>query len=358
MRTITFFNNKGGVGKTSLVYHLSWMYAQQGLKVLAVDLDPQANLTSMFLDEEMLEHLWPDGEHPETILGSLRPIIRGIGDGKPPHLQPVPTTASLFASPISLLVGDLGLSAFEDKLSASWPLCNDRDESAFRVISAFHRMIVSAATEAGSDVVLLDVGPNLGAINRAVLIAADHVVIPLAPDLFSMQGLRNLGPALRRWRAEWDERLPKNPASDLNLPTGTMRPAGYIFMQHFAKDRRPVKAFDRWMQRIPREYRVSVLDESDGGEVQLDADPYCLAKLKHYRSLMPMAMEARRPMFVLKPADGAIGAHTYAVQECRQDFEQLAKQVASVCGVGVRTAAESSPFYSPKNTVSAPQRHR
>lgn len=342
MKTITFFNNKGGVGKTSLVYHLSWMYAQQDLKVLAVDLDPQANLTSMFLDEDTLETLWPDGEHPETVLGSLRPIIRGIGDLKEPHLQHVCSVPSLFAPAISLLVGDLGLSAFEDKLSASWPLCNDRDESAFRVISAFHRMIAAAAAQAEADIVLVDVGPNLGAINRAALIATDHVIIPLAPDLFSMQGLRNLGPTLRRWRTEWTERVPKNPAPDLSLPAGTMNPAGYVFMQHFAKDRRPVKAFDRWMQRIPREYRVSVLDEPDGAPVQVDADPYCLAKLKHYRSLMPMAMEARKPMFLLKPADGAIGAHTYAVQECRKDFQLLADKIASVCGVGRPAPAAAS----------------
>lgn len=333
MKTITFFNNKGGVGKTSLVYHLSWMYSLHGLKVLAVDLDPQANLTSMFLDEDTLESLWPEGEHPETILGCLRPIIRGIGDLKAPHLQQVNSASSLFPSGISLLVGDLGLSAFEDKLSASWPLCNDRDESAFRVISAFHRMISTAAEGAEAHVVLVDVGPNLGAINRAALIATDHVVIPLAPDLFSMQGLRNLGPTLRRWRTEWAERVPKNPAPDLSLPAGTMNPAGYVLMQHFAKDRRPVKAFDRWMQRIPREYRVSVLNESDGTPVQVDVDPFCLATLKHYRSLMPMAMEARRPMFLLKPADGAIGAHTYAVQDCRQDFQHLAGKIASVCGM-------------------------
>ncbi len=334
MKIITFFNNKGGVGKTSLVYHLSWMYAQQGLEVLAVDLDPQANLTSMFLDEDRLEALWPEGEHPETILGSLRPIIRGIGDIKSPYLQQVSSAASLFPTGISLLAGDLGLSSFEDKLSASWPLCNDRDESAFRVISAFHRMVVKAAQQADADVVLVDVGPNLGAINRAALIATDHVVIPLAPDLFSMQGLRNLGPTLRRWRTEWNERVSKNPASDLPLPAGTMNPAGYVFMQHFARDQRPVKAFDRWMQRIPREYRVSVLDEPDGERVQVDADPFCLAKLKHYRSLMPMAMEARKPMFLLKPADGAIGAHTYAVQDCLRDFQLLADKTASVCGVG------------------------
>ena len=48
MKSIAFFNNKGGVGKTSLIYHLAWMFAERGVNVLAVDLDPQANLTSMF----------------------------------------------------------------------------------------------------------------------------------------------------------------------------------------------------------------------------------------------------------------------------------------------------------------------
>lgn len=178
MKIITLFNNKGGVGKTSLVYHLAWMYAQQGLKVLAADLDPQANLSAMFLDEDKLESLWPEGEHPNTILGSLRPMIRGTGNLTPPHLETIPSeslffnAASMFSPSISLLVGDLGLSAFEDKLSASWPLCNDRDESAFRVISAFFRMIVAGASQVNADVVLVDVGPNLGAINRAALICS------------------------------------------------------------------------------------------------------------------------------------------------------------------------------------------
>ena len=54
MKTIAFFNNEGGVGKTSLVYHLSHMYAEMGVQTLAVDLDPQANLTAMFVDEDRL----------------------------------------------------------------------------------------------------------------------------------------------------------------------------------------------------------------------------------------------------------------------------------------------------------------
>lgn len=38
MKTIAFFNNKGGVGQTSLVYHLAWMYADLGVSVVAADL--------------------------------------------------------------------------------------------------------------------------------------------------------------------------------------------------------------------------------------------------------------------------------------------------------------------------------
>jgi chromosome partitioning protein len=137
MKIIAFFNNKGGVGKTSLVYHLSWMFADNGIKVLAADLDPQANLTSMFLDEERLEDLWPDDIHPDTIYGTIRPILRGVGDIEAPHIERVDDN-------LGLLVGDLGLSNFEDKLSANWPRCHNRDEAAFRVISAFYRAVREA----------------------------------------------------------------------------------------------------------------------------------------------------------------------------------------------------------------------
>lgn len=324
MKTIAFFNNKGGVGKTSLVYHLAWMYADQGIRTLAVDLDPQANLTAMFMDEEQLEALWPDNEHPDTVYGAIQPILRGIGDIATPKVQmPHPN--------LGLIAGDLGLSRFEDKLSDAWPRCHNKDESAFRTMTAFHRMIMQGASW-GAELVLVDVGPNLGAINRAALIASDQVVVPLAPDLFSLQGLKNLGPTLRDWRENWSDLMAKAP-SDLSIPSGTMAPVGYVVMQHGIRDSRPVKAYMRWMDRIPTVYRQAMLKETATSSPALSDDPYNLAQLKHYRSLMPLAMEANKPMFFLKPADGAIGAHVEAVRSCYQDFLKLAKQVASLADI-------------------------
>ncbi len=326
MKTIAFFNNKGGVGKTSLVYHLAWMFADKGIKILAVDLDPQANLTSMFLGEDRLEQLWPDDEHPNTIHGAINPILRGVGDIAQPHVERITHN-------IGLVAGDLGLSKFEDSLSENWPKCLDGKPDAFRVITAFYRIILAAAEDA--TLVLIDVGPNLGAINRSALISAEQVVIPLAPDLFSLQGLKNLGPSLREWRAGWIKRLAELPKNEnISVPSGGMQPSGYVVMQHGIRDSRPVKAYQRWLDKMPTTYRQSVLAETTVKSVPAPLDdPYNLALLKHYRSLMPMAMEANKPMFFLRSADGAIGAHQAAVVSCYADFEKLAAKIAANAGI-------------------------
>jgi chromosome partitioning protein len=338
---IAFFNNKGGVGKTSLVFHLSWMYADLGLEVIAMDLDPQANLTAAFLDEERLEELWPEGPHPLTISGAVRPLVTGEGDISEPVLEPIrevpdpfPQVSSFSTETLHLIVGDLGLSAFEDELAESWSKCLSGSPRAFRVVSAFHRLARRAADRREADVVLMDLGPNLGAINRAALIAADYVVFPLSADLFSLQGLRNLGPTLRTWRTDWRKRLEQNAEPGLPLSAGDMQPVGYVVLQHSVRLDRPVKTYDRWIARIPQVYRDAILGERGEVAVEVEDDPHCLLLLKHYRSLMPLAQEARKPMFHLKPADGAIGAHVEAVRGVRQDFERLARVIARRVGLG------------------------
>lgn len=325
MKTVAFFNNKGGVGKTSLVYHLAWMFAAQGVPVLAVDLDPQSNLTSMFLSEDRLERLWQE-EDANTVSDCLRPLMDGTGDILAPHIERLDFN-------LGLLCGNLALSRFEDSLSETWPKCLDDAELGriFRVTTAFYRMIVHAVETLPADLVLIDVGPNLGAINRATMIASDSVVLPLAPDLFSLQGLKNLGPTLRDWRKGWQKRRGNALGASINipLPQGDMTPIGYVVMQHGIRDSRPVKAYQYWLDRVPATYREYVLNEPPGGDMpDLASDPHRLALLKHYRSLMPMAQEANKPIFSLTPADGAIGSHAAAVQHCYEDFLALARALA------------------------------
>jgi cellulose biosynthesis protein BcsQ len=317
---LTFFNNKGGVGKTSLVYHLSWMFAEMGRRVVALDLDPQANLTAGFLDEDQLEQIWETTGEPNTIYRAVQPLT-AVGDLRDPVLTPI-------TSRLHLVPGDVALSGFEETLSSVWPdsMGDNNLYRPFRILTAFWQVAQNAAQRVDADLILTDVGPNLGAINRSALIATDFVVIPLGADLFSLQGLQNLGPTLRTWRNLWRKRLENWPNPEFELPEGRMRPLGYIIQQHSVRLSRPVKAYDRWVNRMPGVYHQSVLGESDK-RITPDADPDCLATLKHYRSLMPLAQEARKPIFKLTPADGAIGSHAVAVKEAYSDFRSLAEVI-------------------------------
>ena len=167
----------------------------------------------------------------------------------------------------------------------------------------------SVAQRHRAEVVLVDVGPGLGAINRAALVASDHVVVPVVPDLFSLQGLRDLGPTLRGWRGGWQRMLDALGETRRPLPAGGMAPLGYIVLGQGVRLSRPVQAYQRWISRIPGDFHDAVLGRPGPPPVP---DSYCLAQLTHYHSLMPLAQEARKPMFALKPADGAFGGHSQA----------------------------------------------
>ena len=321
---LTFFNIKGGAGKTSLVYHVSWMLSELGHTMLVVDLDPQANLTAMFLGERRLEELWDthDRDPGKTIHKCVEPLLQG-GDVRDPKLFSM-------AYELFLLPGDLALSGFEELLSTEWPNCLGRQNLCrpFRVITSFWEVIQKGARQCGAQIVLVDVGPSLGAINRSALIATDFVVVPLAADLFSCQGLRNLGPALRQWRSDWKGRRNHWETPSFELPEGGMNPIGYVIRQHGVRVTRPIEAYDRWVKRMPAEYSASVLGRTlKSGPADPQGDRNSIATVKHYRSLVPLAQDARKPIFALAPADGAIGSHAAAARGAFRDFEQLAKEI-------------------------------
>ena len=135
------------------------------------------------------------------------------------------------------------------------------------------------------------------------------------------------------WRSGWKERLDKNPAKDLPLPEGRMEPIGYVVMQHAEKLGRPVRAYERWAKRIPEVYSEEIL----GKQVKLGDGPNKnqLGSIRHYRSLMPMAQEAHKPIFHLRPADGAIGSLQNAVMDARENFKQLAVEISKRCNVAI-----------------------
>ena len=303
-----------------------------GYRALACDLDPQANLTAAFLNEDRLEKLWDEDNEgsAKTILQCVRPLTK-VGDIKTPKLVEI-------TSKLCLIPGDLALAGFEDTLSSEWPNALGSSElfRPFRILSAFSTVMQSGAEEMNASIILADVGPNLGAINRSALIATDHIIVPLGADLFSLQGLRNLGPTLDRWRQDWQLRRANWEHPDFSLPDGGMEPVGYIVQQHGVRLNRPVRAYDKWVNRMPEEYARNLCGDSNGPYPATPAqdEEHALATVKHYRSLAPMAQEARKPIFHLTTADGAIGSHAAAANDARRDFRDLARKIVQRIGLG------------------------
>jgi chromosome partitioning protein len=339
---LSFFNNKGGVGKTTLVYHLSWMFSLLGLRVLVVDLDPQANLTAAFIDDEQLAEIWrkepsngsrfrfqSDAANARisSVFDAVKPIL-DVGDFAPADY--------FMASPtLALIPGDLALSGFEDALSDAWrDSNNDKNLTRpFRLMTAFWRLAQESAERHRADLILFDVGPNLGALNRSALLASSHVVVPLGGDLFSLQGLRNLGPTLIEWRTGWNRRLKNWADPEFDIPDGAMQPIGYVSMRHTVRLARPVQAVNRWLNQMPAAFNTSVLKQASADDLTVQNDPNCLALLKNYSSLVSLAQEARKPMFALKVSDGALGAHFNAARSSGDDFKLLAEKIAQRMGI-------------------------
>ena len=305
------------------MYHVACMLSELGIKTIAIDLDPQSNLTSMFLTDERLEEVYEDNS-PDTILDAITPIVNG-DPATPVHIEKI-------NDDLGVILGNLALSTFEDTLSDAWLKCLNEEIYSFRITSIFKTIIDEAAQRFRAEVVLIDVGPNLGAINRAVTISSDYIIMPVASDLFSLQGIKNLGKTLSTWKKQWDQRKALRPAQlTVRIPDHHAIPAGYIVMQYTAKESRPVKSYLKWANRIPHVFNAYVLAKNDEEIHAIETDTNCIALLKHYRSLAFMSMEAHKPIFLLKSADGAIGAHVYAVQKSYEEFKKLTQSLLERC---------------------------
>jgi hypothetical protein len=152
----------------------------------------------------------------------------------------------------------------------------------------------------------------------------------MAPDLFSLQGLENIGPTLREWRHDWEatcERyLSGRPQED--LPIHTFRPIGYIVQQHLARADRIPHGYQRWAEQIPYIFRQYVLEETAAPRgLTVENDEHCIALIKHFASLVPLAQIARKPIFDLKQADGIGGGQVQAVARCRTEFTKWVKNL-------------------------------
>lgn len=166
---IAIINNKGGVGKTTCTAGLSIALAEQGYKILAIDTDPQGNLSRLFGFE-------PKEERKETLYHCINNVLKG-GEYKTSDF-----IVDTDDKNIDLLVGDINLTSNRIEV--------ERALTKFTFI--YKKIIESIKKDKKYDFIIFDTCPSLGAENSQILVAAEYIIIPSTTGRNSVEGIDQL----------------------------------------------------------------------------------------------------------------------------------------------------------------------
>lgn len=355
-KIVTVFNNKGGVGKTTLTYHLAHALGELGHKVLLIDLDPQCNLTIIALQMDTIHDIWTaedqfiedfanareqlgDGafkdmlHKPRSIHFTLKPTEDGTAevDALPP---PIPLKDG-----VHIIPGRLTLHLFEAKIGERWSGIYQGDPLSIRTGTRVRALAHEYAKIYGYDIVILDTSPSLGALNRHLLSLADGFIIPCSPDLFSVYGIRNIGDALRTWRKQFESIFHfLSDQKRANFPEKFVRFMGYTIYNakrysKYENDLNLAKAHHNYAVQIPSTIASSIDAENRlSMNVLLDNSIGANAVIHSHNTFPSMSQKYHMPMWelpdcgVLDAEDrSTIGGNQHAYRATRTAYQTFAQ---------------------------------
>jgi cellulose biosynthesis protein BcsQ len=220
-KRIAIYNHKGGVGKTTLTVNIAYALTELGKKVLLVDSDPQCNLTSYLIDASVVDDMLDSSETSkgETLWSAIKPVADGVGEAR--LIEPKGINKLL------LLPGDILLSKFEQDLYHFWSESFLRKVRGYRGTAALSALVNEVAAKHEIDYIFYDSGPNIGPLNRAILLDCDYFIVPAACDSFSIRAFKTLGQTLADWIRDWSTAISLAPDNVYLLP-GRPTMMGYI----------------------------------------------------------------------------------------------------------------------------------
>jgi len=326
MKSIAFFNNKGGVGKTTLLCNLAGHFGLKlGQRVLIIDADPQSNATAYLLPSETLQQLYND-ENSANLYEYYEPIAAGRG-----YSEQHPTISQSIRFGVDLLPGHPRFALREDLLAKDWGDTLTGNERGLQTTFAFRHLL--SEFKDSYDFVFIDMGPSLGAINRSILLSADYFITPMSADLFSLMAIENIILSLATWRDDlsgglgfFERRNGAHYVCDGETVRWKLLFLGYVMQQYKAKsvrgELRAVGSYDRIIQQFPAD--IEKLNNNFGRHT---TSPVDLGRFPSLYSLVPMSQSAHAPIFSLGSADGVVGAHFSKVDEAGEMFAAIAERL-------------------------------
>jgi len=324
MKSITIFNNKGGVGKTTFLCNLaSYIGLKMDKRVLVIDADPQCNATIYLLPESFIIQLY-DSNTRETIDSFFDTLRRGKGY----RINPVPAKETKRFG-VDLIPGDPKLALSEDLLASDWIDGISGVPRGLQTTFVFKDIMLRYSDY---DYIFIDVGPSLGGINRAVLIGSDYFIVPMSSDIFSLMAIKNISQSLLKWKRDLQKGLAdyeteEGYSYDISGHVAEWRLsfAGYVTQQYTAKttqgERHPVKAYEKILRRVPHLIKEELINKFSKLPSGIT---YKLGEIPNLHSIVPMSQTVNAPIFELKAKDGVVGSHFAKVKEAEEIYSQIA----------------------------------
>jgi len=330
--TVCLFNNKGGVGKTTLLCNVaSTISMNYDLRVLVIDADPQCNSTQLVLSPEIVERTIIPGKNGGTIFDALKPLQLGEPSISK-DVQIISGDETRFG--FDFIPGNPSLSLLEDKLSSAWVSFCAGDFAGFRQTNWVHQL----KNELDYDIVFFDIGPSLGALNRTILIGSGFFIAPLSCDIFSISGLSNMSAWFNQWMKKYKMALTQCEDSDvidslgeyphLEDPSTSARFIGYTVQQYITRvshgERRPTKAYEKIRKRIPKEIQKTMTPYLKPGLKESNLE---LGDVPNMYSLVPMAQSSNSPVCMLESSDGLNGAQYKQLERYKKFVQRLSLSI-------------------------------
>lgn len=262
---ISVFNNKGGVGKTTLTWNLADALAEKGKRVLLIDFDPQCNLSIAMLGAENFKSMvGTAGGTGKTIRSFLQGYLQNTGPG-PIMVHQGPHTNKN----VKLVAGDFWLNVYSDSLSVGQDLLTGNGIAKFTALRVLEQNLARAGEE--FDYTLVDLPPSFGGLVRSSLYSSDYLIIPCTSDTFSEYCIGLIGQMMPQFISDWDTGIRRfkqnNYASKDYDNYGKPQYAGWIFNGFDTRSQKMLRAdqahYDNIKnanQQLAAELRANIAD--------------------------------------------------------------------------------------------------
>lgn len=328
MKLISFFNHKGGVCKTTTVFHLGWMLGQKGKRVLMVDTDSQCNLTLTVIGEQNYETFV--SKNPTN---NIKSSLEAAFEAKPELIKAPDCVKVKEKENLFLLPGSFDITEFEVQLGVSFQLSNSFS-TLKNLPGSLYYLFQKCAEKLEIEYILIDLNPSLSSINQGLISSSDYFILPASPDYFSQMAIKSMARILPQWENWAEEARKMFSLSIYPLPNLKPKFLGYTINDFTIRNKQPAAAFGEIIAKIDKTVSETLYPALSNVNMTLDMKEYqdhslCLAKISNFQTLQAKYQEYGVPVFALSDEQiGSSGIVLEGQQSKRDEFNNTFSEFA------------------------------